>query len=267
MKLLENWPAILIEKPEPAIVVSDIHFGFEAEFRERGIRIPSQTWRITELLIKLIEEQEPRKIIILGDLKHKIPYSSTIEWEEMPKAIEMIKQTGVKIMLVPGNHDGNIKKVLGNAIKYASSSGLLIEGEKKFFLYHGHRWPNIDILESDVILMGHLHPMINLRTDVGSIIKKPVWMLMEGDKENIAKVFREKYGARLKVRGRIKLIILPAFNPLLTGISINNIRPEDRLWPLIKTNSFSISLAEIILLDGRSLGRLEHVEKLKDEIL
>lgn len=267
MKLLQNWPAILIEKPEPTIIVSDIHFGFEAEFREKGIKIPSQTWKITELLIKLIEEQNPGKIIILGDLKHKIPCSSTIEWEEMPEAIEKIKQTGTEVILVPGNHDGNIKKILGNAIKYTSSSGLLIEGEKRFFLYHGHRWPSMDIVKSDVILMGHLHPMINLRTDVGSITKKPVWMLIEGEREKLVKVFKEKYNVRLKARGRINLIILPAFNPLLTGVSINNIRTEDRLWPLIKTNIFSISLAEIILLGGQNLGRLEQIEKIKDETL
>lgn len=266
MKLLGNWPAVLIEKPKPAIVVSDIHFGFEAEFREKGVMIPSQTWKITELLMKLIDEQNPRKIIILGDLKHKIPYSSSIEWEEMPQSVEKIKETGVEIVLVPGNHDGNIKKILGDRIRYASSSGLLVEGEKRFFMYHGHRWPSVDIVSSEIVLMGHLHPMVNLRTDVGSMIKKPVWMIMEGEKRNLAKIFKEKYELRLKARGRINLIILPAFNPFLTGISVNNIRPEDRLWPLIKTNSFSISLAEVILLSGQNLGKLNQIEKIEDEV-
>jgi putative SbcD/Mre11-related phosphoesterase len=267
LKLLENWPAILIEKPRPAIVISDVHFGFEAELGDKGIRVPSQTWKITELLIKLIEEQNPQEIIILGDLKHKIPVSSSIEWEEMPRAIEKIRETGVEVILVPGNHDGGIKKILGNTVRYAPSSGLLIEGERRIFMYHGHRWPSIDIVKSDIVFMGHLHPMINLRTDVGSIIKKPVWMLIEGDKRNLVKTFREKYGIRLKGRGRINLIIMPAFNPILTGISVNNIKPEDKLWPLIRTNSFSISLAEIILLSGQNLGRLEQIEKITEDTL
>jgi len=265
LKLLENWPAILIEKPKPAIVISDIHFGFEEELRDRGIKVPSQTWKITEYLMKMIEKWNPRKIIILGDLKHKIPYSSPIEWEEMPKAIEKIRETGVDIMLVPGNHDGGIKKILGNLIRYAPSHGLLFECEKKFFMYHGHRWPDTSILRCDVVFMGHLHPMINFRTEVGSIIKKPVWLLMEGDKKNIVRLFREKYGLKVKGSGRINLIVLPAFNPLLSGISINNLKPNDRLWPLIRTGSFTLSKAEVILLTGQNLGRLEQIEKITED--
>lgn len=267
MKLLENWPAILIEKPKPAIIISDIHFGFEAELGDKGIRIPSQTWKITEMLIKLIEEQNPREIIILGDLKHKIPLSSSIEWEEMPRAIQKIREIGVDVTLVPGNHDGGIKKILGNAVKYAPSSGFLIEGERRFFMYHGHRWPNVDIVKSDLVFMGHLHPMVNLKTDVGSIVKKPVWMLIEGDKKNLIKTFKERYSVRLKGHGRINLIILPAFNPMLTGISINSMKPEDRLWPLIRTNSFSITQAEIILLSGQNLGRLREIERITEGTL
>lgn len=267
MKLLENLPAILIEKPEPTIVVSDIHFGFEEELRERGIRVPSQTWKITECLIKMIEMWNPRRLIVLGDLKHKIPHSSLIEWEEMPKAIEEIRKKGVEIILVPGNHDGNIKKILGDSVTYAPSHGLLIECGRKLFLYHGHRWPSADVVKSDIVLMGHLHPMINFRTEVGGIVKKPVWLLLEGDKRSLVKVFREKYGLKVRGSGRIDLIVLPAFNPILSGISINNLKPRDRLWPLVRAGSFTLSKAEMILLSGHRLGRVEQVEKVAEDSL
>ncbi|MEN2974732.1 MAG: metallophosphoesterase, partial [Candidatus Caldarchaeales archaeon] len=123
MKLVEGWPAIIIEKPDPAIVVSDIHYGFEVDLNDRGIRIPSQTMKITSSLMKLVKENGVQKVIILGDLKHKIPKSSRIEWEEMPRALKSLIEAGIEVHLIPGNHDGGIRKILGNLVSYSPSSG------------------------------------------------------------------------------------------------------------------------------------------------
>ncbi|MCS7126383.1 MAG: metallophosphoesterase [Aigarchaeota archaeon] len=266
MRFLDRWPAILIEKPEPTIIVSDIHYGFEVELNERGIRVPVQTQKITDSLIELVREHGVYKVIVLGDFKHKVPLSSWIEWREMPKALRSLRENGVEISLVLGNHDGGIKKILGSLIRYFPSSGILLKGEKKFFMFHGHRWPSTSILEADVVFMGHLHPMINLRTDVGNIVKKPIWLILEGDKNRLAKIYKEKkYDVNIRSKGKMSLIVFPAFNPMLTGISVNNLNPRDRLWPLIKSKSFFLDEAEVVLLDGQNLGRLKEIERMVEE--
>ena len=255
MRFIEGWPAILVEKPVKTILISDLHFGFEAELADRGVRVPSQAWKLRELLIELIKEVDAERLIFLGDLKHRIPLSSWIEWREMPKVIKDLKRF-VDLILVPGNHDGGIASMLGDLITYASSRGVLIEAEQKIFLLHGHTWPSKDVLKADLVVMGHLHPMVSLRTDVGGVFKKRVWLILEGDR----RVLAERLGARSGRRKKLKLIVMPAFNPILTGISVNSITPRDRLWPLMRGGGFELRQAELITLNGERLGRVGELE-------
>lgn len=260
MKLVEGWPALLVEKPEKALIISDIHFGFEAELAERGVRIPSQTWKLANRLAQLIRDTGARRLIVLGDIKHKVPLSSWIEWREMPKAIEGLKALGVKITLIPGNHDGGIKSILGDSISYASSRGLFLEAERRLLLFHGHRWPSPEAVKADIIVMGHLHPMVSLRTDVGSLVKHPAWLMLRGSRKLLAQHLSNKLKKPLKAAGRIELIVLPAFNPLLTGISVNSLSPKEKLWPLMASKAFQLKEAEVILLNGERLGTVEQLE-------
>jgi len=255
VRFIEGWPAILIEKPVKTVLISDLHFGFEAELADRGVRVPSQAWKLRELLIELIKEVDAGRLIFLGDLKHRIPLSSWIEWKEMPKVLKDLKRF-VDLILVPGNHDGGIASMLGDLVIYTSSRGVLIKAEQKVFLLHGHTWPGQDVLKADLIVMGHLHPMVSLRTDVGGVFKKRVWLILEGDRRILAERLRTKSRRRKK----LKLIVMPAFNPILTGISVNSLTPRDRLWPLMRGGGFELEQAEVITLDGERLGRVGELE-------
>lgn len=265
MRFLEGWPSIMVERPSPTIVVSDIHYGFEAELNEKGVRVPSQTEKITSLLVSLADETGAERIVILGDLKHNVPSLSRIEWNELPRAIQKLREKGLEVVLVPGNHDGGIVRILGDLVELASSSGLLLKGEKKFFMFHGHRWPGAGIMEADVVFMGHLHPTVSIKTDLGSVVRRPVWLIMEGDKRVLARIFRERFNVSLRGRGRIRLVVFPSFNPMVTGISVNSLLPNERLWPLIRTGAFQLEDAEAVLLEGVSLGRVRDLERAVEE--
>ena len=258
MRFLRRWPALLMDKPVKTLIVSDIHFGFEAELAEKGIRVPSQAWRLRDLLLEVVEEADAERVIFLGDLKHLVPLSSRIEWREMPEAVGELKKMGLDLVLIPGNHDGDIELMLGNLVEYAPSRGLLLEGERRIFLIHGHAWPGPEVLDADLILMGHLHPVISLRTDVGSVVRRKVWLYLTGDR----KVLAEKLGAKSRKRGRIDLIVMPAFNPMLSGISVNSLPPKDRLWPLIRSGAFNLDSAEAITLNGENLGEIRTLRAL-----
>ena len=252
MRFLGRWPALLMDKPVKTLIISDVHFGFEAELAEKGIRVPSQAWRLGNLLLEVVDEVDAEKLIFLGDLKHLVPLSSRIEWREMPEVIGELRRRGLDLVLVPGNHDGDIELMLGTLVEYASSRGLLIEGERKVFLIHGHAWPGPEVLDADLIIMGHLHPVVSLRTDVGSVVRRKVWLYLRGDR----KVLAEKLGVKSRKRGRIGLIVMPAFNPILSGISVNSLPPRDRLWPLIRSGAFDLDSAEAITLRGENLGEI-----------
>ena len=258
MRLLHELPAILVEKPVKTLIIADIHFGFEAELAEKGIRVPSQAWKLRDQLIRIVERAEARRIIFLGDLKHMVPLSSWIEWREMPMVLEELKDLGVELVLIPGNHDGDIDKILGDLVEYADSKGMLLEAEKKLYLLHGHTRPTPQVLESDIIVMGHLHPVVSLRTDLGLIVRRRVWLYMRGDK----RVLAEKLKLGAGKRGRIDLLVMPAFNPILTGMSVNSSPPREKLWPLIRSGAFDLDQAEAITLQGERLGSIKYLRSI-----
>ncbi len=255
MRLVEGWPALLLEKPTRTLVVSDVHFGFEAELAEKGVKVPSQSHRLRELFMEIIDATGAGRLIILGDLKHQVPLSSWIEWREMPRVIEEIRGLGLEVYLVPGNHDGGIESMLGGMIHYLPSRGALIEAEQRIYLLHGHTWPTAEVLEADLIVMGHLHPMVGIRSDVGAVVKRRAWLLMRGDRRALA----ESLGAGTRRRKPINLIIMPAFNPILTGLTVNSLTPRDRLWPLMRSKAFDLGEAEAVMLDGVRLGKVSEL--------
>ena len=258
MKLLHEWPVIVVDKPVKSLIVADIHFGFEAELAEKGIRVPSQTWRLKNRLVEAVEEAGAERLIFLGDLKHMVPLSSWIEWREMPKAVQELRDLGLDLILVPGNHDGDIENILGDLMTYQPSRGMMIEGERKIYLLHGHTWPDQEVVDADLIIMGHLHPVVSLRTDVGSIIRRKVWLYFKGDK----KVLAEKLGIERRRRGKLELIVMPAFNPILSGLSVNSLQPGEKLWPLIRSGAFDLGSAEAITLQGERLGYIRYLRRL-----
>ncbi|RLG06836.1 MAG: hypothetical protein DRN59_02320 [Thaumarchaeota archaeon] len=257
MRLIEGWPALLLEKPVKTLLLADIHFGYESELADKGIQVPSQAYRLRELLVRVVEETGAERIIFLGDLKHQVPLSSWIEWREMPEALKVLKEMGVDLALILGNHDGGIESMLGDLVTIFPSKGVMLDAEKRVYLLHGHAWPSQEVLRADLIIMGHLHPMISLRTDIGIIAKRRVWLIFEGDK----KILAEKLAARRR-RGSIRLIVMPAFNPILTGLSVNALTPRDRLWPLIRSGAFDLDSGEAVTLSGERLGRISFLRKL-----
>ncbi|MFM7430468.1 MAG: phosphoesterase, partial [Flammeovirgaceae bacterium] len=75
--LLENERLELLQQKAiymPAhrvLLLADVHFGKVNHFRKAGIPVPLKANdRNTELLIELIQQTKPLRIIFLGDLFH-----------------------------------------------------------------------------------------------------------------------------------------------------------------------------------------------------
>ncbi|MBN2518761.1 MAG: phosphoesterase, partial [Candidatus Altiarchaeota archaeon] len=81
MKFIPNRPAVLVGN---MLVVADLHNGIEYELHKKGVEVPSQTQAKLERLKSIIDETRPKRLVILGDLKHNIPITSRQEYYEVP---------------------------------------------------------------------------------------------------------------------------------------------------------------------------------------
>jgi putative SbcD/Mre11-related phosphoesterase len=149
-------------------------------FRKRDITIRKQA-----------EKSKARKIIILGDLKHQVPQTSPQEMREIPFFVRRLKEMFKSVVLVKGNHDGNIKKLVD------------IDVKKEFLVdsvgfVHGHIVPSQGFLKkAKIIVMGHMHPVYRWVDHLGQRCSKNCWIIGEW-------------------KGK-KVIIMPAFNELFSG--------------------------------------------------
>ena len=244
LRFLTNEPVLLVGK---SLIIADLHLGIEYEYYQSGIKIPSQTEKIKKKLNNLIKTTRAKKLIILGDVKHKVPGSSFQEEREIPEFFDYFLKK-IDIEVLPGNHDADLPQLIPQ-IKIHPSKGILV---KNCYLSHGHTWPSKEFLRADYIIIGHDHPIIEFRNKLGYRWIEPAWMRAEFNK----KIISEKY--KIKTPPKMpELIIVPAFNEFAGGIAFNKTEKTPGLSPLSKTAE--LKEARIYLLDGTFLGLLKNL--------
>ncbi len=239
MEFLTSEPAVLEHK---TLIIADLHIGIEHEFYRDGINVPSQTERMVKRIEKLIKNTKAERLVIIGDVKHKVPGISWQEEREVPEFFKRLSKL-VRVEVVPGNHDGNLKKLV-SGVRIHPSAGFLL---KNLYLNHGHTWPKAGFLGAEHILIGHSHPGFEFRCSLGYRWLEPVWLRASLDKSKLAK----KYG---KVAKAPELVLIPAFNPLVGSVALNRSFGEELLGPVIKCAD--MKKAGVYLLDGTFLGEL-----------
>ena len=238
-----NEPALFLKK-EKILIIADLHIGIDSELKNYGIAQTEHTQNMIKHFFSICKKQKPNEIILLGDIKHNIPNTSYRERKDVQKFLEQIKDIGT-IHIVPGNHDGFIEKLTPSDIKIHSSEGFILEN---IGFVHGHRWPSNDVMNCRQIIMAHTHPCILFRDRLNHKTYEPCWV-----KTNfLQKKLKEKYPRS----NDPFLLILPAFNNLCGGISINE---EKVIGPIGKI--IDLQKAEIYLLDGANIGRIEKIKK------
>ena len=237
-----NEPALFIQDKN-ILVIADLHIGIESELKEYGLHTNSQTQKMTDRLISLCEKYKPNEIVLLGDIKHNIPSSTIQERRDVRNFLETIKPYGT-IHLLPGNHDGNIKKISPEGIIIHRSDGVIFEN---MGFVHGHRWPNEEIMQCEQITIGHTHPTIMLTDRLGYKTFESCWLKGSFIEERL----KEKYpGSKYP-----QILVMPAFNPLCGGIAANR---EGVTGPVGKI--MDVENAQVYLLDGSSLGRIKDIK-------
>ena len=139
-RIIESEPAIVLEEETKHLVITDLHIGFENLLSRKKIFLGSNSSvkQITDNVSNLIRRENINSLILLGDIKSSIGQISKNEWSDVPYFFNEIKKVS-DIILVPGNHDASIDKLIPNEIAMTNSKGLVIDD---VLLTHGHSMPS-----------------------------------------------------------------------------------------------------------------------------
>jgi len=134
-KIIPGYPALMIEGTKKSLVITDLHLGFESNLSLNNIFLGKNKTviEITKEIEEIIKKTKPDSLILLGDVKSGIKSITKTEWETVPTFFERINNL-IDTILVPGNHDANIEKLIPNGITLASSKGIIIDD---ILLTHG----------------------------------------------------------------------------------------------------------------------------------
>ena len=279
IKPIQPYPALILQNNhDRALVVSDLHIGWERLLSQRGVHVPSQTPKIKNTLLKLIKETKPTQAIFLGDVKDAITKVAMEEWKDIPEFFEDIQKQVSDIQVVLGNHDGNLEPLLPENVKIVPPTGTSF-GDVG--LFHGHAWPAPELLECRSLISGHVHPTVAIRDPMGFRMTRQVLVKAPCNGEQLAKSLLSHLGAKktnnnlsgvLEERYKVKvnvsqLFIMPSFNQFLGGRPINERKRGKRkgeafIGPILRSGCVNIDDAEVYLLDGTFLGTVDQLKAL-----
>ena len=143
-------------------ILADLHLGYAWAQRRRGELGPLAGGNATERLRRALEELQPDRVVLLGDLYHA-PRPAPEERRLVEDALSLI--TG-ELVLVRGNHDRRIDHDFAKAaVPDWRAPGVVAA--------HGDTIPETDAM----LILGHFHPVAKLRDSAGAWRRYPVFVL------------------------------------------------------------------------------------------
>lgn len=238
---LEPIPDRPVLRAGDTLVVADLHIGKEEELRQAGFSLPSQTQAMGEKIAALLDEFRPKRLVILGDLKHQIPRFTGLERRDVPRFFDLLEDAVAEVHLVQGNHDGNIALILPRWVTLHGAAGVRLEDVGYI---HGHAWPAPDVMEAKTLLMGHNHPTVLLPDRLGPRRLARCWV-------------RAPFVASAPRYATYpeELVLVPAFNEFSGGTTMNETGSR-YLGPVLNYGLVAMERGQVYLLDGTYLGRL-----------
>lgn len=236
-RIVPSKPVLVLEGKKKSLVVSDIHIGFENSMAANQIFIGknSSTQETIQEITQIVDDEKPDSIVLLGDIKSSIKNISKIEWDEVPIFFKEITKK-CEVVLVPGNHDANIHKLVPDNVSLISSTGMV---EEDILLTHGHTMPSENFSHVNRIVMGHLHPVFFQEDSI--LNGQRVWISIKTEKE---KIFPNK-------TGELEITIIPSFNKYFYATTKR--RNKKSTSPIVDRIKTTLA-ARIITLDGAIIG-------------
>ncbi|MFW5939653.1 MAG: metallophosphoesterase [Halolamina sp.] len=245
-------PAATLELAgEQTLAIADYHAGIEAGLRyERGVELDSNAEERRERVLSLLDRTAAARLVVLGDLVHRIAEPGGAEAEEVRDLLDALDARDVPLTLATGNHDGGVADVFPNRIDLLPSEGARI-GDVG--LVHGHTWPSADALSTSTVCIGHEHPCVRLTDEVGGSRVERAWLRGPLLREPFLDALGED--ADGLDWNDPELVVFPAFN-LRSGGTWINVEGESFLAPFLPD---ALEDGEAYLTDGTRLGPYREV--------
>lgn len=237
VRIVPSQPALMLEGKNRILVITDLHIGFESSLFANNISVGKNT-TIQETITsieEILEKTKANSLVLLGDIKSSIKSISKNEWSDVPLFLKKMNDK-VDTILVPGNHDANIQKLVPDGVTQVSSAGLVIED---ILLTHGHTIPSENFSSVDKIIMGHVHPVFF--QDESVINGKRVWISIIADKQQIFP----------STSGQVEITVVPSFNKYFYATHKKQYKKS--ISPILEKIK-KVKSAKIITLDGTIIG-------------
>ncbi|MFC7323823.1 metallophosphoesterase [Halorubrum rutilum] len=250
---------------ERALLVADVHAGVEVGLRyERGVELDDRADERRERLCALIAETDADRLVVLGDLAHRIAAPEGEEREELEALVRAVTDR-VPMTLVEGNHDAGVAEAFADDLDVIGAGGGLLDGAAdggdeparsrtgRVAVLHGHTWPDPALLDADVVCMGHEHPQVRLEDAVGGSRVERAWLRGELDPDAFVE-------GGLGADGDVsadppELVVFPAFNER-SGGTWANVDGQSFLAPFLPD---ALPAGDAYLLDGTRLGDFRRI--------
>jgi putative SbcD/Mre11-related phosphoesterase len=208
--------------------VADVHVGMEAAIQAEGFAMPLDEER--ELLARfkaVVQRFSPKVMVLDGDVLHEFHRVRRNTQKNFDRVMLALLSSVDEVVIILGSHD----KMMGVALTDIDG----IRSEQSCFaggvlFCHGDVIPDrAKDADVETIVIGHDHPMLEVEMK-----KEPCFL----------------YGKNAW-HGK-DVIVLPAFNPLCAGTSINRLDTRDFLSPFIREGDID-EYRPIIVVEGEAL--------------
>lgn len=221
----------LILDDGPTVVIGDLHLGYENALEKEGMFIPRiNTEAIRDSLNGILDRYEPKRVVLLGDIKHEFQRSSYKSREDVRSIIRLVDEAAEAIV-IRGNHDNFLQNIVAsmgiNTLDYIDIMGFRLE--------HGH-------VDSGIrpVIIGHEHPSVRIPGELSGSMKLQCFV-----------VAREQ-----------GVIVLPPFSPFASGNDLNP-GPGAVMAPALKTcDQNKVDVYGISDMGLMELGKLSDVNRL-----
>jgi len=152
-----------------ALLLADVHIGKATHFRKAGIAVPGGViQRILQDFTHLLNQFQPSRILILGDLFHSTVNS---EWHLFQDFLKL--HASIKFELIPGNHDRASEVVWDKLPMQILPPTHILD---PFVLSHD---PLEEIPTGLYNISGHIHPSVRLNGKGRQRLRLPCFYFTE----------------------------------------------------------------------------------------
>ncbi len=215
IELIDGMPIAFI-KSLNALVVADMHLGYEGVMAKKGLLIPKVNFKkMADMISSALEKTKAKKLIVDGDIKNEFSKVDEEEFNELYDFIMFTKNMGIEPILIKGNHDNFVERYK-EPFKLSVFRQQAIIG--KYLFFHGEEMPIIEKSKEakgiKAMIMGHEHPAIGIIDEIGR-------------HERLKCFLYGKYK-------NMPILVLPALNFFAGGTEINTVPRSELLAPVFQ---------------------------------